>query len=235
MTLQAALSRPPAGDAIAAADAATHHRYATHQAKRNMTLVEAEQLSRHLAVELAARGTPYDVIIGLANGALLPTQVVADQLGIPFHMVKVRRQGSRWIQRLQAIRKLVPVPTRLLSWGPVGLFWYWFQKRYNKLEKSESSFEVPVAGLHVLLIDDCIVSGGSLRYVLDRLHAAGAASVTTGVICWSDDAKAIDPAHAVTPDVYLHRDVHFYPWSGSSPYLTAYEAWLRARGLELWT
>jgi adenine/guanine phosphoribosyltransferase-like PRPP-binding protein len=216
------------------ADEATFRRYAVTQEKLNMTLPEAEQLSRYLAAKLKRAPGKIDLAVGLANGAILPTQIVAETLGVPFHMVKVRRQGSRWIQRMQGIKRALSLPSGLLTWGPFGLFWYWFQRRFNKLEKSENSFEFEVAGKHVALIDDCIVSGGSIRYVQDRLLDSGAAGVHVGVICWSDDEKAIDRTKNVVPDVYLHRAVHFYPWSSSSPHLAAFEDWLRARKLELW-
>jgi adenine/guanine phosphoribosyltransferase-like PRPP-binding protein len=232
---QASLDRPAAATQRDAADEATFRRYAAEQDKVNMTLPEAEALSRYLAGELRRTGNPVDLAVGLANGAILPTVVIAEELNIPYQMVKVRRQGSRWIQRLQHVKRALSVPSGLITWGPFGLFWYWFQKRFNKLEKSESSFSFDVAGKHVALIDDCIVSGGSIRYVQDRLHAAGAASVHVAVICWSDDEKAIDRTKNVVPEFFLHRAVHFYPWSNSSPHLTAFESWLRAKKLELWT
>lgn len=217
------------------AEDATARRYLETGDKLNMTLTEAEQLSRRLGRELHRLPGHFDLIVGLANGALLPTKVVAETLDLPFEMVKVRRQGSRWIQRLQGVKRALKVPSGLITWGPFGLFWYWFQRRFNKLEKSENSFSFPVRGKHIALIDDCIVSGGSIRYVQDRLLEAGAASVRVGVICWSDDEKAIDRSKNVVPDVFLHRSVHFYPWSSSSPYLGAFETWLKDRKLELWT
>jgi adenine/guanine phosphoribosyltransferase-like PRPP-binding protein len=218
-----------------AAEEATVQRYLAPQDKLNMTLPEAEQLSRRLARDLQRLPGEIDLVVGLANGALLPTKVVAETLDLPFQMVKVRRQGSRWIQRLQGVKRALKLPSGLITWGPFGLFWYWFQRRFNKLEKSENSFSFEVRGKHIALIDDCIVSGGSIRYVQDRLQEAGAASVRVGVICWSDDEKAIDASKNVVPDVYLHRAVHFYPWSSSSPHLGVFEAWLRDRKLELWT
>ena len=216
-------------------DEAITRRYAATQEKLYMTMPEAEALSRQVGRELKRVPDRFDLVVGLANGALLPTRIIAEELGVPYEMVKVRRQGSRWIQRLQGVKRALSLPSGLLTWGPFGLFWYWFQRRFNKLEKSEKSFDFEVAGKHIALIDDCIVSGGSVRYVLDRLVEAGAASVRVGVICWSDDQKAIDPTKNVVPDVYLHRAVHFYPWSSSSPHLQEFEGWLRARKMELWT
>ncbi|MFC7736371.1 phosphoribosyltransferase [Roseomonas sp. GCM10028921] len=216
-------------------DEAITRRYAATQEKLYMTMPEAEALSRQVGRELKRVPDRFDLVVGLANGALLPARIIAEELDVPYEMVKVRRQGSRWIQRLQGVKRALSLPSGLLTWGPFGLFWYWFQRRFNKLEKSEKSFDFEVAGKHVALIDDCIVSGGSVRYVLDRLVEAGAASVRVGVICWSDDQKAIDPTKNVVPDVYLHRAVHFYPWSGSSPHLQEFEGWLRDRKMELWT
>lgn len=217
-----------------AADAAVARRYATRRDKAQMTLAEAEALSRHLARELAARHGPFDLVVGVANGGILPAVMAAETLGLPSGMVQVRRQGSRWIQRLQAVRRALALPSWLLTWGPLKWFWYLFQMRFSRLESVEDSFGIPVAGRRVALIDDCVVSGASLRYVEDRLKAAGA-EVRTGVICWSDDARAIDPAKNREPDTWLHREVHFYPWSGASPALPEFKAWLRGRGLELWT
>ncbi len=60
----------------------------------NATIEEVEALARDLAEEIARLEPPADMIVGLANGAWLPTKVVADTLGLPGHMVKVRPPGK---------------------------------------------------------------------------------------------------------------------------------------------
>ena len=83
------------------------------------------------------------------------------------------------------------------------------------------------------LIDDCMFTGKSVIYVRDRLLGAGAASVRVAVICWCDSQGGL-PAKPLIPDVFLHRQIHFYPWSVVSPDYDRFLAWLARNGLELW-
>ena len=68
-----------------------------------MTMEEAIALSRDLADTIDLSGRP-DMLVGVANGALLPMKVVSDELGLSMRVVHLRRKGSRYKQTLFAIK-----------------------------------------------------------------------------------------------------------------------------------
>ncbi len=198
--------------------------------KWEMTIEEAEQLSADLARLARLRGFKFDIVVGIANGALLPMRVAARQLELPEEIVRVRRQGSRIKQRLLAIKNALRIPSGWLTWGPLMPIWVWFQNRTGKLEGDAAPDSGNVSGKRVLLVDDCLESGRSVELVRRRLLDGGAASVTSAVICWT---LMPDPA-VLEPDIYLHRTTQYYPWSGSSRYWGDFLAWLEREGLVLW-
>jgi adenine/guanine phosphoribosyltransferase-like PRPP-binding protein len=203
----------------------------THWAA-TMSLPEAEELSREMACVMAKAGQKPDLIVGLANGALLPTKVVAETLGIPFRIVAVRRQGSRYKQRLLAIKNALHIPTSWITWGPMMLFWKAFQNRTSKLETGANTFDFDVRGKSIALIDDCIVTGSSVRHVTEMLKKQGAREVTINALCWCEGEAGDTPGGR--PDVFLHRHIQLYPWSANHPALKDYLQWLKCNQLELW-
>lgn len=211
--------------------AEAHQKYLALTTKSFMTLAESIDLSRYMAAEIGRAEPAPDLVVGLANGALVPTKVVADELGLPFEIVKVRRKGSRWKQRLLPIKRALRIPSWLILWGPFLPLWNFIQNRSAGLETSEESFGFDVGGKSVVLVDDCIVTGGSLEEVKRRLLDQGASKVTTAVICWIDNGTG---PQGEEPDIFLHRPIHFYPWSSNSPHLEAFESWVKSNGLVLW-
>jgi len=210
-----------------------YERHARLDRKVYMTLDEAIGLSQALAARARALAPAAELAVGLANGAVMPTRIVAAELGIPFHMIKVRRRGSRLKQRLSAVKRLLRLPPGLLRHPLVNAFSLAFDRRFGRIEDAGATFDFSVAGKTVLVIDDCIDSGASIAHVRDRLKAAGAARVQIAVMCWSNkhDTEAL---HGVVPDVHLHRRIQYYPWSINSPNYAAFIAWLDAAGLSLW-
>jgi hypoxanthine phosphoribosyltransferase len=185
-----------------------------------MSLSEAEELSHEMARMIAKAGQKPDLIVGLANGALLPTKVA------------VRRQGSRYKQRLLAIKNALHIPTGWITWGPMMLFWKAFQNRTSKLETGADTFDFDVRGKSIALIDDCIVTGSSVRHVTDMLKKQGASEVTINALCWCEGEAGDTPEGR--PDVFLHRHIQLYPWSANHPALKDYLQWLKRNQLELW-
>lgn len=210
--------------------------YETHarlDRKVYMTLDEALGLSQALAQRARALVPAPALAVGLANGAVLPTRVVAEALGIPFHMIKVRRQGSRLKQRLSALKRLLRLPPGLLRHPLVNAVSLMFDRRFGRIEADRADLDFAVAGRTVLVIDDCIDSGASLAHVRDRLVAAGAARVQIAVICWSHKHDT-EARYGLVPDIHLHRRIQYYPWSINSPHYGAFIAWLERAGLSLW-
>ena len=196
-----------------------------------ITLAEAERLSQALADQiLKSFGRP-DLLVGIANGAILPTKIAADHLGVPYEIVRVRRQGSRIKQRLVFIKKAFRIPGRAMTFGPLMWFWRKFQDRYSSLEQTDDAFNFSINGRTVVLIDDEIVTGASVKYVRDELIARGCASVRIAVIGWY---RGKGDSGDFAPDTYLIAEHKFYPWSHNSPDYSAFESWLGENNLRLW-
>ncbi len=204
--------------------------------KIHVSLADAEALSVGLAAAMAAQAP--DLLVGLANGALLPTWIVADRLGVPFEMVRIQREGGRLKARLLAIVSLIPFADAVIRWRAVrGLVLaverLMFARKYLRHRIAAESFAFDVTGKSVAVVDDCMVTGGSIRVVRQRLLDAGARAVSVNVLCWVDQSDEARPATA-EPDSWLHRFVHFYPWSGNSPHAGEYRRWLQRHGLTAW-
>jgi orotate phosphoribosyltransferase len=198
-----------------------------------MSIEHAIGLSSLLGERILAQVGRRDLIVGLANGALLPTAICGEVVGAPTRMVFVRRQGSRYKQTLLKIKEALHIPSSWVLAGPLRYLWSRFQDRYSKLEENADTFGFDVRGLHVVVVDDCIVTGNSLSYVASRLAAQGAAKITTAVLCWTEENYGGKLLQA--PDLYLHRRIQWYPWSNNSEHWRAYLDWLNARELTLWS
>jgi O-antigen/teichoic acid export membrane protein/orotate phosphoribosyltransferase len=208
------------------------YRSAAHHTIK-MPVAEAVELSRLLARRITERAGKPDIIVGLANGALLTTTICSDELGIPARVVKVRRQASRYKQELLHLREIFRIPNSWMMTEPIRYLSSRIEKGFSKLEIAEESFGFLVRGLHVAVVDDCIVTGRSIRRVADRMRTQGAARVTIAAICWTEEEYGGSMTEG--PDVYLHRKIQWYPWSNNSPHRKRYLAWLDERRIMPWT
>ena len=208
------------------------YRTAAHHSIK-MSVAEAEALSRLLARRIVEHAGKPDIIVGLANGALLPTTICGEEIGIPARIVMVRRNGSRYKQDLLRLKEILHVPTSWMTTRPVRYLSSRFEEGFSKLETAEQSFGFLVRGLHVAVVDDCIVTGRSIRHVADRMYAQGAARVTIAAMCWTEEGYGGSMKEG--PDVYLHRKIQWYPWSNNSPHRNRYLAWLDERCIAPWT
>lgn len=197
------------------------------------TIGESIDLAHDMAAEIGQLDPAPDMIVGLANGAFLPAKVVGETLQLPWHMVKVRRKGTRYKQRLGKVVRALRIPPQLILWGPLRAMWVLFQNGTRKLEESEEKLDFDPAGKHIVLVDDAIETGNSFRHVTAMMVAAGAASVRTAAYCWADMPKI--PDEQSRPTIYLHREIQVYPWSNNSTHVGAFESWLSENGITLWT
>ena len=196
------------------------------------SVADMEALSRDLAAEIAALDPPAEMIVGLANGAFLPAKIVGETLGIPWHMVKVRRKGSRYKQRLSVAVRALRIPPQWILWGPFRQIWIMIQNSTSKLEEGRDPIGFDPAGKHVVLVDDVVETGKSFRHVKAMLASANALSVRTAVYCWSVMPKV--PPEEARPDVHLHRQIQFYPWSNNTTHAAEYDRWIEDNGIILW-
>ena len=197
-----------------------------------MSVPEALSLCELLAERVYQAEPKVDVILAIANGAIPLGKVMEERFGLPAEVVKVRRSGSRIKRKLKAIKDFLHIPSSLITAGPFLYLWGQFQIRHSALETDDSSFSFDVTDKTVLLVDDCMVSGDSVKYVRDKLIRSGAKRVIVATLCY--EWRLNKPQSPVTPDYYLHRTFHFYPWSNNSPYWNDFVKWLKEKGLKLW-
>ena len=95
-----------------------------------LSIAEAEAVGRHVARQFLCRGANPDLVVGIANGALLMTQVVSTELGRPFEIVNVRRKGSRIKHRLVRLKQALRIP--YITRGPMAMFWRAFERALYK-------------------------------------------------------------------------------------------------------
>jgi hypoxanthine phosphoribosyltransferase len=196
------------------------------------TIEDVETLSRALAVRIAGLTPSADLVVGVANGGLLPAKIVGEVLGLPVSMVRVRKKGSRWKQRMGRVARAAGIPPRLILWGPLRSLWVIFQQRTRSLEVDGEALGFDVGGRRVVVVDDVVETGATFRLIETRLLGAGAQRVSTAAICWSQMPDV--PAAEARPDVYLHRQIQFYPWSNNTVHRGSFQAWLTRNGLSLW-
>jgi hypoxanthine phosphoribosyltransferase len=195
-----------------------------------MTMEEAIALSRDLADTIDISGRP-DMLVGVANGALLPMKIVADELGIRFQVIHLRRKGSRYKQKLFAIKEALGIPTSLLTIRPMRAIQTWFEQRTSTLEEANDAFAFDVVGKDVMIIDDAIQTGLTARHLKARLLAKGAAKARIAVICWY---RGVNDSGDWSPDLYLNRQHQWYPWSNNSPYFPKFLTWLADKEFSFW-
>jgi adenine/guanine phosphoribosyltransferase-like PRPP-binding protein len=204
--------------------------------KHFMLLEESILLSREIGAVLG--DSCYiqrpDMILGIANGALLMAKIISDQLNVPCRMIKICRSGtktkeflakSRIILAFTSLWYRIPVLNRPLKF---------VMHRFEKLDP----YHDPTPGLDVkdkivALVDDCIESGQTLRAARRMLENAGARSIEIAVISWSERLDSQEE-HGIIPNVFLNKRIQHYPWSRNSPYRTEYMRWLESNGLKEW-
>jgi hypoxanthine phosphoribosyltransferase len=205
-------------------------KFGTARSPQQMTVQEAANLSVALAEASTNEGGSFDFVVGIANGALLPTKVVADTLDLPYRIVRVRRQGSRYKQRLLRLAEFLHIPVSSLRWGPTKPLVDLFQNLTGKLEEAPEPYPFDVSGKRVLVVDDAVVTGATLKHVCDKLLAAGASEALTAAICWCD----VPDRDVPKPSFHLHRQIHIYPWAGDTHCGADYKTWLERNGLSVW-
>jgi len=193
-----------------------------------MTLSEAEELSRDLAAKI--RLCQPDLLVGLANGALLPTKIAADSIQTPYEIIHVRRRATRYKHRAYNLLRVFRIPTTIFHWGPFRwLIIRMVNNRYRDLEQADNSFTFSVKGKHIVIVDDVVHTGASVNHVRDQLIKEGAARITVAVLYWY---QGFGDSGEWAPDIYLNRgDGRWYPWSFNSPYHKDYLEWLAAHDL----
>ncbi len=115
--------------------------------------------------------------------------------------------------------------------------------RMNRLETPAPERTAPqhagvgatYSGKHVVLIDDCMVSGQTMILAKKLLAGAGARLVTTGVITFICQEKEPLPPAESAPHFYLTEGImHYFPWSQNNAAYNDYLSWLSRNGIDAW-
>ncbi len=227
--------QPESGDAVSATSAILN-KYRTATTKMNMTLEESIRICEHLADEVTRCGVQYDAIVGIANGALLPTRVIADRLAMPCEFIRLRRQGSSIKSRLSKVPGMRTLVSWLFGFRAIARTLAPIMDSFNKLQTEKTVSETtgfPGDG-RVLLVDDAIDSGQSIVAAQQLLLERGASVVHTVVMTWSDSQSFDADCQLDEPEYWLNRRIQHYPWSGNNPMNGDYKTWLARHDLAEW-
>lgn len=217
-------------------DEGVHDPFASLSAKSYMSLAESVDLSRAIGRRITRLSPRPELVVGIANGGILPAIVAAEVASIDCEIVRVRRKSSRIKQRLAFLGGLLRLSPKFRHaceriYDTVRRV----DRTMDKLEDHSEGdvWEFEVANRHVVIVDDCVHSGCSVAHVRRRLLANGAASVQIAVISWAmkHDSQAV---YGVRPDIHLHRIIHYYPWTIINPDYCRFAAWLKNHGYQLW-
>jgi len=208
-------------------------KYAETEEKMFMTIDEAIQLSHELAIRIAARGENPELIVGVANGALLVTKIVSDDLNIPMQIIKIKRKATtakEFIAKRPILLKIISVCYRFpVLHKPME----WLINRFKMLDVEDYSEEVcnQAHKKNIVVVDDAVETGQTLAMVCQMFNCNASKIVTTAVISWSKKYDS-DAQNGIVPNIYIGRRIQHFPWSGNSPYLQEYLQWLAANNLK---
>ncbi|VAW83433.1 hypothetical protein MNBD_GAMMA16-1328 [hydrothermal vent metagenome] len=208
--------------------------YAQTEDKMFMTIDQAVELSHELAIRISECGAQPELVVGIANGALLMAKVISDDLNIPLQTIKVKRKATivkEWIVKLPVLLKMFSICYRLpLLNKPM----VWLIDRCKTLDTEACNEErcPHIKKKNIIIVDDAIETGQTLAMVCQIFNHNEGNIITTAVISWSKkyDSNAL---YGVVPDIYIGRRIQHFPWSGNSPYLQDYLNWLAANDLKI--
>lgn len=211
---------------------AVKDKYAEADDKLFMTLEEAIELSEDLARMVRASEFDVEKVIGVANGALLPSSIVAAELDKPLEIVRIRRKGSKIKKRLARFSFIRNVVSALYNNKLTRPVLRIVMDRFSALDDQDQSAVVEVdKPQRILIVDDAIETGQTLQKVIDQ-HSRDGNEIQVAVISWSIDYP--NKTAEINPEFVISTRIHHYPWSQNSPYLHDYTQWLESRGLKEW-
>jgi phosphoribosylpyrophosphate synthetase len=222
-------------------------KYAEAETKLFMTLAEAEALSTELAMRIRCRISPNMsdnqlIVAGIANGGLMVAKIVSETLGSPFETIRIRRSGSRLKRKIGRYGWVVRFVEALLQNRLLKKMWQRINSKMKTLEietdcnsSTESiSLFAPFKGKHVILVDDCILSGQTIHLAKKALLEAGSKDVLPAVLTLKNIEKDKNKSKQFDPIVYLNTRIQHYPWSQNNKEYESFLSWLNERGIKPW-
>lgn len=146
---------------------------------------------------------PVDVIVAVMRGGAVPATIIANELDVD-HVL-----GTKIIQNGQT--------TGITADGAAPYIG-------SRAEVLVPLNDVPLAGRHVLIVDDVLDSGETLRRVRDDVRGAGAASARIATLHTKTYAK-------MSPDFCVETRTNwvFYPWMAAWEFDSMRQNLARAR------
>ncbi len=207
------------------------NKYAKINDRLFMSIEEAIELSHEIARRISMNGVEPHGVVGIANGALLPTKIIATDLNLPFEMIAIRRKGSVIKSRLSRYKVVVKLASIWYRIPFVRFPLVWVMKMMKHGFKSDPVLTgTNYQDKHILLVDDAIVSGKTLRRAEQILSGQQCRQITTAVITVSKNKKK--SADFYIPDYFISRQLQHFPWSINHPDFLEYQEWLKQNGLE---
>jgi len=208
------------------------NKYAEIDEKMFMSMDEAIELSHEIARRISMNGVEPHAIVGIANGALLPTKIIATDLNLPFEMITIRRKGSAVKSRLSRYKTVVKLAS---IWYRTPFLRYplvWILKimRYGFKSAPTLMLTNCYQGKHILLVDDATDSGKTLRRAEQMLSNRQCRQITTAVLSVAKENK--NSADFYIPDYYISQRMQRFPWSINNPAFPEYQKWLKQNVLE---
>ncbi len=208
------------------------NKYTKTDDKLFMSIDEAIELSHEIARRISMNGVELHRIVGIANGALLPTKIIATDLNLPFEVIAIRRKGSVVKSRLSRYKAVVKLASIWYSIPFVRfpLVWVMTMMRYGFKSDPVLTDTNCYQDQHILLVDDAIVSGKTLRRAEQLLSRQQCRQITTAVITVSKNKKKSTDVNI--PDYFISQQIQHFPWSFNHPDFPEYQKWLKQNGLE---
>lgn len=208
------------------------NKYAEIDDKLFMSTDEAVELSYEIARLIRVNGVEIHGVVGVANGALLLTKVIATDLNLPFEMITIRRKGSAIKSRLSRYKPIVKLASMWYRIPLLNLPLVWVMKMMNGFKSdpvltSTNCYQ----DQHILLVDDATDSGRTLRRAEQILCKQQCRQITTAVISVSKKNKK--KPNLYIPDYFISQRIQHFPWSVNNPDFPKYQKWLKQNGLEV--
>lgn len=227
----------------------TVRKYSESNWKLQMTMTDAKALSIELAERLRLTliqdiEKKKVLVVGITNGGLMTALIVAKCLSVPMDIIGIRRRCSSLKRALGRYKLIVRIVDKAFKVRLIRPLLHPIICGMKKLQVGGSEktggvgleIDKKFIGKHVVLIDDCIASGNTVRMAKRIIFEAGADKVTTGVITIVKLEEEPERIKEFSPIIYLNSKAqHCYPWSQNNIEYDDYLSWLIAKGVKPWT
>ncbi len=210
------------------------NKYATANKKLFMTLPESLALAHEMARRIDQLSPRPEVIVGIANGALMITKVIADDLGLPMKILRIHYEASRVKYVIHQWRFVAACLSTLYTTPLINRPLRWLIVRLRKInvEILQEKDDL-LAGKAVVIVDDAIGTGRTIISARNIVKKMGAERIHIATISLYQP-RTREKIFRDEPDVLISRELQYFPWSINNADYPKFLQWLKAQGLQLW-